>query len=738
MKALKTIVSSLAFILLLCSGNQIKTEISTYNLLQQHDITLGHTLLNSKFLKNMYLYASDQDPLKKLIQILWSTENKKLIPTQKGPFAAITPELFEHILTHIYANIPNNNAIDNCIDINAWVKAYKKQIPEIIKLLEQKKKIIQDALQQLYWEKRTAKMHYTRAMQAKINNSTYKNHRWAIQQEERQAKKRLDRKRAPHGKQADYNSPLPETYQKLNAHLHAKIQRNHATQSQYVHNIDEQGLNEKATLIAIQQEEQQLTNTQKELNNAIATYSQYDDEAIRQDITQNIKKLLQIIKEAISYEYSSELYFPRTTESILWAFFEDKFGNVPAQPFSLAKASSYAKATEDRLRRKNVHLAFNKTTHHLLYNFLDVEDDIQKIHVIKNATKHKEQLNKQTKQFIHKLANSVSDKKCIQKICKYILKYRHHLDTRFMNYIIAHPHETLLQLYNMESTTEAINICKVITYVKQYINKKDEDGNTPLFNAIAHQKTELIKIFLYAGADPDIKKDGKTALMECITKLMKKQQPLDENNKKIIHLLVSRSDLSVTGKDFLNTEKISEQYKDIHQNSQSEDIHDFLVEKILEKAQYQQELHMKVRQLEYEIQEHTQTIEQHKKDKATLEIKADKIKNKQQYWSILEKNNKNVAISIAQLKEKIIKAKQMIKKHPKQSARLIQQVIKSLKTLKAHKATYENTEKDIQSYKNSVIQTENQIVAIGNAIKNLMQKIITSEENKEDLIDELF
>jgi len=727
MKALKTIVSSLIVVLLIFSAKRIKAEVQTadnsYSTEKKYDMTLGHTLLNSKFLKNMYLYAPHKDPLKKLIRMLWDLESEELLPTQKGPLAAITPEIFEKLLEYVCSDIENEaTLIDKLIDKHGWFEAYKKQIPRIIKQLEDKLKIIENELQKIYRKKRIANINHSRATYTRINNPTYRTCRWKIRQEEKHINKRLDQKRNEIENKRYFYNPMPEECQRLKSHLQAKIIRKFPIQSEYVNQIDEQGLSKKSKLIAIQKEEQFFANLKKETINEIEKHLHEKDEGIRRNITQSIKNLLQTIRQAITYEENSQIYFPRTTQSILWAFSESKFGAPNKHTSTL----------------KNIHLTIDEATHYPLYNALDIEDEKCRVHVIKNAIKHKELIDNDCKQFVHTLANSVTEKKLIQKICKYILMFGLYDDMSFMNYIMRHPHSALLEIYNIDDPTKATKILNNLAHLKRFINKKDESGNTALHNVIAHQKTKLIKILLYAGANPDIKKDGKTVLMEFVITLMKKQKSLDDDNKKTIDLLVYRSDLTVKGQDFLNTEQISKKYKNEYQNNYSEDIHEFLVEKIMEKAQYQQELHMKIRQLEHEVKDHEASIDQHQKNKTALELEMKKIKKKQSHWDIFEKNNKKITASIAILKEKIIKAKQMIKRYPKRSARLLQQVIKSLRALEQYEARYNKTKEDIQNYKKLIVDTKNQMITVSDVIKNTIKKITASKETREDLIDELF
>ena len=746
MKQPKSLVSLLMTVFLLCSIQSLKTNTlpadTSCNTLIDSDIHFGKELLQSHFIKNIHRYALPNDSCKKLIQMLWQIDTQTLIPIKTGPFAAITPKIFETLLTYIYTDIHNidieKTLIEKLTEADGWIKQYKKQIPHTTAFLESKLKKINTKLEILYARKTIVYNLYMITTKEKIDNNKYKKYQWHLQQEKNHIKKRLQRKARTNHNQLDKEQPHTQEYLASKAHLIAKTKRIFAIESNYIHYIDQQHNNRQTMLISIQKEQQILEKIKKDITEKIQIYRYHNnDQYIKEYIAQHIKHFLTITRQALVNEQTSGAYLPRTTYAILWAFSGSLFDTIQ----EIKQCLQQTKQVHNATYCKQVPIRDMKTISngisYLFYNSLEIDNEISKVKTIKQLIKQKKVKNTRYIAFITTLAYEISTNDLIRKICKYIFVHEAYKHTPLMKYIIRHPHQALLEAHNIKNVADMKTICQMFAYTN-HINKKDSQGNTPLIHAITHQNTQLIIQLLYAGANPEITKNDKTALMEYIATLMQAKTILNSDQKKAITLLIQRSDLTVGKNNFYDIKQFSEQQKNIYAHKTSEYIHNYLAETIIEKKQYQYALQMKITEIEYTILSHTQKIKKLQENKIKLITKIKKKENEKNHWSTIEKRNKQTEKNIKTLKVKIRKAQQVIKKYPQKSARLIQQTIKSLEQLKTYEILYAKTEEQILAYKNSIIDKKTKIAFIDSIIKELIRKITTLERSKEDIVDELF
>jgi len=361
----KIIIFSIFFLCLHTQNTKaIPPIIGLYNILTPDDIGLGQSLLYSQWIKNVYLNAPKEDPARILIKTLWHIfyghEDDQLIPTKKGPLAIITPSIFGKIIKYIYANKydqeQKSTLINTLVYKCEWLKYYKEYIPTEIKNIEnilvylhtEESKIsvklenienlihtTEQKIQQIHisFKEKLAKSKKEKSLEIRKINKTMKK---KSPEKAIAIKKVVQKVDLKYGIQK-FKTIKEKTRQKLEQ-LKIKKREHIKEKNNIINEIE----HKKLELIE---------------NNLVLE----NDKKIVGTITRTIQDLLQKIQNTLS----CDLYIPRTTQAILWAFFESKF----TQEFELHETLAILeKKAEPNTYNKNEYKKFEHEIKNLDHN----------------------------------------------------------------------------------------------------------------------------------------------------------------------------------------------------------------------------------------------------------------------------------------------------------------------------------------------------------------------------------
>jgi len=272
----------------------IPSKINTYphiplkglfKVLKVDDIGLGHTLLHSQWIENIYQYGPgnppsvdtkwepvfQKDSVANLVRTLWfrRTEDNQLLPTKFGLFKVITPEIFGKLINALYCK-----SGDFQEELEVWCQGYTWYVEKVqadLRLLEieQKERIaLYNRVDKLIGKTKTAKKKHETALR---NKERFARQYSTLQQELARKQKALELK-------IDYKKKI------------------------------------KKLRWIIKSAEKYIGVKELDLKN----------QEVIEAIKNKIQGIIQLIQETMSFCETGKVYEPRTVQGILWAFFFHK------------------------------------------------------------------------------------------------------------------------------------------------------------------------------------------------------------------------------------------------------------------------------------------------------------------------------------------------------------------------------------------------------------------------------
>ena len=309
--------------------SHIPPIIGLHNVLQLDDIGLGQSLLHSKFVKNIYLYAPKEDPLRivarTLWHIFWGAQEDQMLDTKKGPLAAITPAIFGRIMQYVYTNPFNDAQLElvtrELLQTYEWPEKYKDHLPEEIKAVRNVTNLLKKELTLMDMQtKQTEETLRATIEKLQETNIRFKQAVSLSKKEksiEIQAINKTMKKKSPEKRRA-IQAVVKKIDKKYQIHEFKTIKKE----------INEEIETLKQKVRKLQKSKNNILNEQKNKKVELSTkiYALEHEDEIQRVVENTIKDLVAKIRHALS----SDLYPPRIAIGLLWAFFESKHKTITA------------------------------------------------------------------------------------------------------------------------------------------------------------------------------------------------------------------------------------------------------------------------------------------------------------------------------------------------------------------------------------------------------------------------
>jgi len=295
--------------------------IQTSQLPAEDGNQLGKALLSSNFVKNIYLYAPKEDPLRVLVRTLWhifyGQEDDQLLTTRKGPLAIITPEIFAKILDFYKKVGPelDTKFITKLLYEYDLLECYKHYLLLEINNIINIRKYLMNAHKQI--KNKIAQIKKQQKETRKKLLETKENFKEIVALSKREKASKINEinrtmgKKSPQ-KRAAIEKVVQKIDQKYGIPAFKKIKQSYNQEIVTLQEQEKKAEKEKKNIA------NEMQNKETELKGKRVLLGR--DSATTDEITCKIKDLLKKIANA----YTSKQYLPGIVDGILWAFYHAK------------------------------------------------------------------------------------------------------------------------------------------------------------------------------------------------------------------------------------------------------------------------------------------------------------------------------------------------------------------------------------------------------------------------------
>ena len=322
------------------------TQIKTYphlalknlfKVLKVDDIGFAHALLHSKWIENIYQYSEGKpyreieeekllpiwknDPVANLVRTLWFrfSQEHSLEPSQAGVQKILTPEVFGKLINAMYRGEQDYKEL-----IDVWTKLYIERLRDIESNLLRLKKEQKECISVSKEVTRLDKSLKNLEKQYKGAKETYK-------RQLEQHKLLLDTfQQDPSEDNKKFLGRITKKLKKTQKMIKKFEKEKRSKESERLEHKEKLGSIRDSKVIKKERE-----NINWVLRKIGAYLGVKKINAGSQEVVaateKKIEEIIGLIKKASDFCNFGKVYVPRTTESILWAFFFHKLGKLQSQ-----------------------------------------------------------------------------------------------------------------------------------------------------------------------------------------------------------------------------------------------------------------------------------------------------------------------------------------------------------------------------------------------------------------------